>query len=1121
MNVATKILSGICLLLLCSVIFPTSISGRESPTSPEETKPGENTGGLVPMEPVHMVLDNGAEVNGGEPVGEPAPLSPGWQTIMSENFEGSFPTGLWVAFDNDGSVNGEYYWDDDDYKPHSGSWSAWCANGGANGLDPQLHYYPNNMASWMTYGPFDLSDATDAELNFHYWLQSEENYDYFLWLASTDSIDFYGWQISGDTGGWASESFDLTTAPTLGNLCGEPEVWVAFIFESDGSVFYDGAFVDDVVLQRYVPSAQFDLEAVEVYLSTQADDAAKEYVVSEPAVGQEVYFHFKWNCLGSGTTPSFRTELKLDGTVSDYGEGTAEGGINYTSWSDIPWTATAGAHNLTSALDVDDDIAESDETNNEANRSWESALPEAAWTFMVYSDGDNNLEEGEIASFNHMELSANNANVNVIVQLDRIPGYDSSNGDWTTTRRYELKYDTDINNFASYAENVDYWDLGELNMADPNTLTDFVSWAKSNYPADHYCLVVSNHGAGWQPKGIGQPVPKGIVWDDTSGDYMSTAGMGDALNSITSGGTEKLDVLFLDACLMQMIEVGYEVKDYSQYLVASQYYGWGSTPGWSPYDDYVASISAITSPEEMAITVVNEYHNDLTGSMYAHTMSAVDLSQYGLASAVDDFALALLTGLSTYRTEIESSRDACQKFGTDYYGVDSYLDLYHFAYLIDQSIGDATIQTAAQAVMTAVNNAVIAEAHENGSGGEYYELDNAHGVAIYFPASESDPGYSDYSGTNLQFVADKSWDEFLHSYFGIPTVIVTSPDGDENWIVGSNQTITWISSGITGDVHIGISRDGGSSWSDFITNTANDGSESWTVTGPTTIQARIRITSASDGSVWDMSDGNFVISSGAAAADPVRILPDSVWAGGEFQVTVNFTSPADNSNAIGLTDLCPAGWTLSVDKTWCTPGADVENHPTPDQVEYIWFGPYASGAGFTAVYNVQVPGDAMPGTYNFTGGTLDYYIGGEGPYTEAITGDYEVEVGVAKIVGQTREVNSAILAGVNVTLYQGAVAVMSTISDGSGNYTLMLPELGSYNVTASKDGYRSETQAILVTEAMTYTLDFAGNHGLIPDAPDMPYVLASINLWKFGTPPYNLNISMVLAVINAWKNPIA
>ena len=126
--------------------------------------------------------------------------------------------------------------------------------------------------------------------------------------------------------------------------------------------------------------------------------------------------------------------------------------------------------------------------------------------------------------------------------------------------------------------------------------------------------------------------------------------------------------------------------------------------------------------------------------------------------------------------------------------------------------------------------------------------------------------------------------------------------------------------------------------------------------------------------------------------NPVRVLPAQVSPGDEFQVIITWTAPADNFNAIGLTDLCPVGWTVSVDRTWCTPDADVENHPTPDQVDYVWFGPYASGAGFTAVYNVQVPGAATAGNYTFPDGPLEYYIGGEGPYIEAIAGDTEVEV---------------------------------------------------------------------------------------------------------------------------------
>ncbi len=764
------------LLLMSSVTFVTPLAtaaggdGESEGSTPceacgmgieavpiEEVEPEEDTSGLVPLGPAHMILEDMVLINQGEPVEETTPLPTGWQTIMSDGFEGAYP-GVWDIYVGPADA----YWGWDDANPFTGSYSAFCGKYGTESVVPGENY-PDNMETWMDYGPFSLADATDAKVDYWLWLDAEDPYDSFWYLASIDGLNWYGGGWTGYSAGWVAESFDLTSVDTLGNLCGQSNVWITFIFESDVSnpVDYYGAFIDDVVLQKYVGVAQFDLEAVEAYLSTIPGDSGKTSVVDTPTVGQDVYLHFKWNCIGSGTTPIFRTELKLDGTALCYDEDTAEGGYSYTVWCPSPWTATAGAHTVTGVLDVYDDVSESNETNNEAGKSWGGAPPEATWTFMVYSDGDNNLEESEIASFNHMELSADNTNVNVIVQLDRIPGYDSSNGDWTTTRRYELKYDTDINNFASYTQNVDYWELGELNMAAPDTLIDFVSWAKTNYPADHYCLVLSNHGSGWEPKSIGQSVPKGILWDDTSVDYMSTADLGSAMSSVTSGGTEKLDVLFLDACLMQMIEVGYEVKDYSQYLVASEYIGWGSVAGWSPYDNYILSITSTTTAPQLATAIVNEYHSDLAATIYAHTMSAVDPSQYsGLALALDNFAQALTAGLPTYQADIESSRTACQKF---YY--DSYIDLYHFAFLIDQNVADATIQTTAQAVMTAVNNAVIAETHEDGSGGEYYQLDNAHGISIYFPASEGDSYYSNYNSSNLVFVADKGWDEFLTAFF--------------------------------------------------------------------------------------------------------------------------------------------------------------------------------------------------------------------------------------------------------------------------------------------------------------------------------------------------------------------
>ncbi len=37
-----------------------------------------------------------------------------------------------------------------------------------------------------------------------------------------------------------------------------------------------------------------------------------------------------------------------------------------------------------------------------------------------------------------------------------------------------------------------------VDMGNPQTLTDFVNWAKTFYPAQHYALIVWDHGAGWR-----------------------------------------------------------------------------------------------------------------------------------------------------------------------------------------------------------------------------------------------------------------------------------------------------------------------------------------------------------------------------------------------------------------------------------------------------------------------------------------------------------------------------------------------------------------------------------------------------------------------------------------------
>ena len=66
----------------------------------------------------------------------------------------------------------------------------------------------------------------------------------------------------------------------------------------------------------------------------------------------------------------------------------------------------------------------------------------------------------------------------------------------------------------------------KVNMGDENTLLDFINWAKENYPAENYMLIMNDHGGGYmphddQPKAASADT-RGIIYDDGyGGDYKA------------------------------------------------------------------------------------------------------------------------------------------------------------------------------------------------------------------------------------------------------------------------------------------------------------------------------------------------------------------------------------------------------------------------------------------------------------------------------------------------------------------------------------------------------------------------------------------------------------------------
>lgn len=74
-----------------------------------------------------------------------------------------------------------------------------------------------------------------------------------------------------------------------------------------------------------------------------------------------------------------------------------------------------------------------------------------------------------------------------------------------------------------------------------------------------------------------------------------------------------------------------------------------------------------------------------------------------------------------------------------------------------------------------------------------------------------------------------------------------------------HQSLIWTSNGISGDVKIEISRDGGTTWATLFNPTPNDNQEYFGFGTRATKQARIRITSLADPAVSDSSVANIAV----------------------------------------------------------------------------------------------------------------------------------------------------------------------------------------------------------------------------------------------------------------------
>jgi hypothetical protein len=364
------------------------------------------------------------------------------------------------------------------------------------------------------------------------------------------------------------------------------------------------------------------------------------------------------------------------------------------------------------------------------------------YTVLVYMVASDLESQGYAATkdLNEMMQIGSSDSVNVIVESggsNAIPD-DYRQVDFTTVKRLYIEKE----NISKIS------DLGQLNMGNSKTLSDFLTWGIKNYPAEKYLLVMWDHGSGID--GFGN--------DELTGDNLQLDEIEEAFASAREETATDFEIIGFDACLMATVEVASVAYGYSNYLVASEELEPGH--GW----DYTAILDYITKSPDVDGKAIGK---KIADSYLSHsksisseqginqhrmiTLSVIDLSKIpSLIDAINALAVSLDDNLTSENYYYFS--DAL--FGSERYGVEEGMDSGHTDIkdvVKNLGINISQVKNQSDKVSQKVTEAVVysikGESRPNSNGLSMYqpiteEIENQYDDESQWESTES--SYQDY-----------------------------------------------------------------------------------------------------------------------------------------------------------------------------------------------------------------------------------------------------------------------------------------------------------------------------------------------------------------------------------------
>ena len=252
-------------------------------------------------------------------------------------------------------------------------------------------------------------------------------------------------------------------------------------------------------------------------------------------------------------------------------------------------------------------------------------------------------------------------------------------------------------------------DDGSKYMTDPATLTGFINYCTTNYPANRNELILWDHGGG---------SVSGFGYDEKQflGDAMDLAGIQKALKD--SGTT--FDFIGFDACLMATAETALMLDQFADYMIASEEVEPGI--GWY-YTNWLTGLSKNTGMPTVEIgkKIIDDYTAtcDVKCSGSKTTLSIIDLAEFAYTVPDKLNAFAENVSAKVEGNDFKTVSDA--RYASKEFAQSSKIDQVDLADLAI-NMGSAEGRELSSAIEGAV---------------KYYrnskDMTFAHGVSIYFP----------------------------------------------------------------------------------------------------------------------------------------------------------------------------------------------------------------------------------------------------------------------------------------------------------------------------------------------------------------------------------------------------